>query len=41
MHLFLGLNTQCQDIDTLNFKDITSLINDEKRCNSMGKCSIE
>ncbi|CAF1126727.1 unnamed protein product [Rotaria sordida] len=35
LHPFLGLNARCQDADTLSYKDITSLIDDEKQCNSM------
>ena len=37
LHPFLGLNARCQDGDTLNSKEIISLIEDEKQCNSMGK----
>jgi hypothetical protein len=37
VHPFLGRNVQCQDTDTRHFKDITELINDENRCNSIGK----
>jgi hypothetical protein len=36
-HPFLGLNARCQDSNTLSYKDITLLIDDEKQCNSMGK----
>ncbi|CAF3326924.1 unnamed protein product [Rotaria socialis] len=35
LHPFLGLNARCQDADTLSHKDITSLMDDEKQCNSM------
>ncbi len=41
LHPFLGLNARCQDDDRLNSKDITSLIDDEKQCNSMGKIKID
>ena len=40
LHPFLGLNARCQDSDTLNYKDITSLIDDEKQCNRMGRFCI-
>ncbi|UJR37599.1 hypothetical protein I4U23_030296 [Adineta vaga] len=35
LHPFLGLNARCQDSNTLTLRDITSLIDDEKQCNSM------
>ncbi|CAF1267962.1 unnamed protein product, partial [Adineta ricciae] len=35
LHPFLGLNARCQDSNTLTSRDITSLIDDEKQCNSM------
>ncbi|CAF3725088.1 unnamed protein product [Rotaria sordida] len=41
IHPFLGLNTQCQDINTFNFKDIISLIDDTKQCNHMDTDDIE
>jgi slit protein 2 len=40
-HPFLGLNARCQDGDTFNSKDITSLIDDEKQCNSMDVDDID
>ena len=36
LHPFLGLNARCQDADTRAYKDIVSLIDDEKQCSSMG-----
>lgn len=38
-HPRLSLNTQCQDVDTLNFKSLSSLIDneDENRCLNLGK----
>jgi hypothetical protein len=40
-HPFLGLNARCQDGETFNSKDITSLIDDEKQCNSMDVDDID
>jgi hypothetical protein len=36
LHPFLGLNARCQDTDASISKDIVSIIDDEKQCNSMG-----
>ncbi|CAF1204795.1 unnamed protein product [Adineta steineri] len=41
IHSFLGINTQCQETDTRNFKDIISLINDEKRCSTIDTDDME
>ncbi|CAF0793366.1 unnamed protein product [Didymodactylos carnosus] len=41
LHPFLGLNARCQQPDTLNHKDITSLVEEEKQCNSMDADDIE
>ncbi|CAF3549950.1 unnamed protein product [Adineta steineri] len=41
LHPFLGLNARCRDSNTLNSKDITSLIDDEKQCNSMDVDDID
>ncbi|CAF1141757.1 unnamed protein product [Rotaria sp. Silwood1] len=40
-HLFLGLNTQCQDTNTWSFKDIILLIDDAKQCNRMDTDDID
>ncbi|CAF1173091.1 unnamed protein product [Didymodactylos carnosus] len=41
LHPYLGLNARCQQPDTLNYKDITSLVEEEKQCSSMDADDIE